>query len=114
MTGSCAVCQGRFTTPDSLKGRSHIWHETYLLLHTKILRFAAFRVTSKRLEIGPGEHAWSDVKQVKDSTRSNLCNDFLEKRTILFTTAHDGMSERAGNFEKFFPHSYDCLLYLNS
>ncbi len=46
------------------------------------------RFTSKRLGICPGEHAWSHVKQIKDSKRSNLNSDSPEKRAILFTTSH--------------------------
>ncbi len=38
--------------------------------------------------IGSGEHAWSDVKQIKDGKRSNLSGDSLEMRAILITTAH--------------------------
>ena len=88
MTGSYAVRCGRFSTPDALEGRSHIWHETYSLPYTKVLGFVACRVTSKRLRIGSGERAWSDVKQIKDGKRSNLSGDSLEKRAILFTSAH--------------------------
>ncbi len=38
--------------------------------------------------IGSGERAWSDVKQINDSKRSNLSGDSLEKRAILITSAH--------------------------
>ncbi len=48
MTGCYAVCHGRFSTPDVLEERSHIWHETYSLPYTKVLGFLACRVTSKR------------------------------------------------------------------
>ncbi len=88
MTGCYAILHGQFCTPDVLEGRSHIWHETYSLQYTKVLGFVACRVTSKRLGIGSGEHAWSDVKQIKDGKRSNLSGDSLENRAILFTLAH--------------------------
>ncbi len=88
MNLSYAVCQGQFSSHDALEGKSHIWHETYSLPYTKVLGFFAFRVTSKRLGIGSGDHAWSDVKQIKDGTRSNLSIDSLEKREIWFATAH--------------------------
>ncbi len=38
--------------------------------------------------IGSGERAWSDVKLIKDRKRSSLSGDSLEKRAILFTSAH--------------------------
>ncbi len=91
--GCYAICRGRFCTPDALAGRSHIWHETYSLPYTKVLGFVACRVTSKRLGIGSGERAWSDVKQIKDGKRSNLSGDSLEKRAILFTSAHLEVTE---------------------
>ncbi len=88
MTGCYAVCCGQCSTTDALEGRSHIWHETYSLRYTKVLGFVACRVTSKRLEIGSGERVWSDVKQIKVGKRSSPSGDSLEKRAILFTTAH--------------------------
>ncbi len=54
----------------------------------KVLGFVASRVTSKRVGIGSGECARSNVKQIKGSKRSNLTSDSLEKSAILFTTAH--------------------------
>ncbi len=88
MNGCYTVCHGRFFTPDALAGKSHIWHETYSLPYTKVLGFVACRVKSKRLGIGSGERAWSEVKQIKDGKRSNLSGESLEKRTILFTSTH--------------------------
>ncbi len=35
-----------------------------------------------------GQESMHDVKQIKDGKRSNLSGDSLEKRAILFTTAH--------------------------
>ncbi len=51
------------STPDELEGRSHIWHDTYSLPYTKVLEFVASMITSKRLGIGSGEHAWRNVKK---------------------------------------------------
>ncbi len=99
MTGSYAVCQGQFLTPDALERRSHIWHETYSSLYTKVLGFVVCRVTSKRLRslytkvlgsvvcrvtskrlrIGSGECAWSDVKQIKDGRGPTLVVTFKRR-----------------------------------
>ncbi len=79
---------GRFSTKDALASCSHIWHEVYSLPYTRVLGFVACRVTSKRLGIGAGERSWSDVKMIKDGKRSNLSGDSLEKRAILYTSAH--------------------------
>ena len=54
----------------------------------KVLGFVACRFASKRMGIGSGSCAWSDVKQIKDGKRSNLSGDSLKKRAILYTTAH--------------------------
>ncbi len=53
-----------------------------------VLGFVACRVSSKRLGIGSGECAWSNVKQINDGKRSNLCGNSLERMVILFVTAH--------------------------
>ncbi len=60
----------------------------YSLPYTHVLGFVAFRVTSKHLGIGAGERSWRDVKMIKDGKRSNLSVDSLEKRAILYTSAH--------------------------
>jgi len=57
-------------------------------LYTKALGFVASRITSKRLGIGLGERAWSNVKKINDGKRSNHSGDSLEKKAILFTTSH--------------------------
>ncbi len=88
MTGCYVVQCGQFSTPDALEGRSHIWDETYSLPYTKVLLYVVCRVTSKRLGIGSGKCAWSNVKQIKDGKRSNLGGNSLENRAILFTKAH--------------------------
>ncbi len=60
----------------------------YSLSSTCVLGIVACIVTSKCLDIGAGERSWSDMKMIKDGVRSNLSGDYLEKRVILYKSAH--------------------------
>ena len=56
-------------------GNSHLWHQKYSLPFTKVLGFAARRVTSKVLGIGAEERSWGDVKTIKYGKISSISSD---------------------------------------
>ena len=62
---------------------SHLWHQKYSLPCTKVLGFAACRVTSKVLVIGAADRSWGDIKEL------NLGKDLLlevmyQRNRVLF------------------------------
>ena len=54
-------------TKDIKDGNSHLWHQKYQLLCTKVLGFVACRVTSKVLGIGAAKRSCSDVKYFRET-----------------------------------------------
>ena len=77
----------RWTTKHVITGESHIWHEKYSLPYTKVLGYAACRVTSKLCGIGAAERSWAAVKTIKSLHRSHLGAVSMEKRNIFYITA---------------------------
>ena len=78
----------RWNATNALKGQSHLWHEKYSTPYTSVLGFVACRVCSKVCGIGAAERSWGDVKQIKSGKRLNISGEYIEKRAVLFTTAH--------------------------
>ncbi len=82
-----AKFKGCFSMLDAVQGNSFIWNQLYSLPYTKVLGFVACHSIYKQLVVGAAEMSWSNVQQIKDRKRSNLCRVWLEKRSILYLSA---------------------------
>ena len=83
----CFSNPSRWTIPDAVDGKSHLWHKKYSLPYTSVLGNVACRTTSKVLGIGAAERSWGDVKHLKSNKRSHLGSDTTEKQAVIYTSA---------------------------
>ena len=77
-----------WSSKDISDGNSHLWHQKYSLLYTKVLGAVSCRVASKILGIVSAEHSWGDFKTIKSGKRSALGSDIYDKRSIVYTYAY--------------------------
>ena len=70
---------------DIREGNSHIWHQKYSLLFTKVFGFVVWRVTSKIIWIESAESSWSYVKTTKSGNILTLGSDVNENQSIGYT-----------------------------
>ena len=52
---------------------------------SKVICFAAFRVTSKFIGISAAESSWDDVKTIESGEISAISSDESEKQSIVYT-----------------------------
>ena len=64
-----------WSSKDIRGGNSHLQHQKYSLISTKVLVFVACGVTSKMLGVGSAERSCGDVKTIKSGKVSALGND---------------------------------------
>ena len=70
---------------DIKDGNIHLWHQKYSPPCTKVIGFAACRVTLKVLGIGSAKRSWGDVK--KSGKRYAIRSDISKKKSIVYTSA---------------------------